>query len=189
MAFKLLKNAGLNEECSRIVRIACSTNTSAPDAESLTFANMKATILNAFDCRLDIKGAGPSSCNSDATGTTSVEPFQIKSEPQETFYSRHREKEYADFNSVYEQQVYQGKARGSGRDYNGKMNRGRYSRDPYPSTKPGREIEKMKDSRVNRVDRYTGKPSECRLCGSIYHCGQLQSRIHHCTVGYYTEVC
>ena len=184
LAFKLLKNANLSEECSRIVRIACNTNAAADTGSGLTLAAMKSTILNAFDCRLDVKATGYVSGNTDATGTVSMEPFKIKSEPSETFYSSSRR-------SRGENSGYYGKSRGFGRNYNGRANRGRSSFEPYPVTKDkertyrdngdrdrqrdgdGRDHGdrreyvnnsdqegangRTREPRVNRIDRYTGK--------------------------------
>ena len=166
LAFKLLKNANLGEECTRIVRIACNTNSSVGTGNNnLTFEMMKGTIMNAFDCRLDIKSTGFRSGSTDSTGTVSVEPFKVKVEEEESYYTRN------------DSWNYQGRARGSGRNYNN-TNRANMSNqgrnfEPYPihptRESRGRGNARMMDSRVNRIDRQTGKPSECRLCGSIYH--------------------
>lgn len=190
LAFKLLKNANLTEECARIVRIACNTNAETNKGSGLTFSGMKTTILNAFDCRLDIKASGFSRGSTDVTGTVSVEPFQIKSEPLDTFYGGHSTREEP-LNTFYGQGYsaqqdntqYRSKTMGSWRSSSGSSNgsssRGKNYYQPYPSYKSGetnrKDNDKMKGSleqrefRVNRTDNYTGKPSECRICGSIYH--------------------
>ena len=182
LAFKLLKNAGLSEVCARIVRIACNTNNADGTPRSLTLAIMKATILNAFDCRLDIKETS-FGCTSNTSGTVSMEPFRVKSEPLDTFYTDQRYRDGA--NQSY------GKTRGLGRNNSGRFNSGRSSFEPYPGRKQRehqrRDIDNGKSGyasqfdqadsgygrpqnhRVNRIDRETGRPSECNLCGSVYH--------------------
>ena len=176
LAFRLLKYAGLSEDVARIVRVACNTN--ATGAEGLTLEIMKTTMLNAFDCRLE---PSTSSFGSSQPEVTSVEPFQIKSEPQDTFFAR---------------ESYNNPVRGAGRDQRGKQ---RMSRDPYPTSNPRtrRDSDRFnkfgergryrdgdrggfrqgdRSRRVNRIDSRTGDPSKCRLCGSIYHWERQCSR-------------
>ena len=168
LAFKLLKYAGLSEECARIVRIACNTN--AKGAEALTMENMKTTILNAFDCRLEPK----SSCSfsgkdSEKTSPQVVEPIHIKSEVQETYIAHDKNN-----NEQYRSNS-RGKFRGASRN-NNRQSDHRQANEPYPTRNNSRpqsgSSERQSDNyrnQVNKIDRTTGEPFKCHLCGSIYH--------------------
>lgn len=175
LSYKLLKNANLSEDCTRIIRATC---------KELKLVDMKQAILNIFDVRLSTSGAGGSRYNSASSssfendGIPITEPFNIKTEPSDAFQSRYSERHDDNYHEVYEQWSHDSKLqpsnRGSGREYSRGRGRGR---DPYPSYRTRndsqvdrRQREKMRDGRtVNRLDRFTGKPSQCRLCGSIYH--------------------
>ena len=136
LAFRLLRYANLPEEVARIVRIACNTN--ARGAEAMTLDNMKATILNAFDCRLEPKavGSSSSSCRDiEMSSPAVVEPFQIKSEPLETYYARGQYGNDRERNSNHRKFRGSGKSsfRGSGQ---------RQSTEPYPTNRYRRDSDR-----------------------------------------------
>ena len=159
LAFKLLKSSNLGEECTRIVRVAVNTK-NPTDVAELTLKNMKTTILNAFDVRL-------SGQSSDISGqSSSSQQDTIKQEPLDVYYQNRANRGDSRRNSLgdSEQKQYQSKFRGSWRD-----NKRRSSRDPYPVSRPEKENESPGGYRTNKIDKFTGEPSKCRLCGSIYH--------------------
>ena len=163
LAFKLLKNANLGEECSRIVRVAVNT-TNPSDIKQLTLQNMKTTILNAFDVRLNSET--PSSSNS---GGSQSSQYGIKEEPLDVFQSRGDSRRNSYPSQVDDQRPYQNKQKGLWRDSGRGDSKRRLSRDPYPAPQIQKDGDSRDGYRVNRIDQSTGKPSECRLCGSIYH--------------------
>ena len=177
LAFKLLKNANLGDECARIVRVAI--NTSAPtDVSKLTLAAMKATILNAFDVRLETDQGASSS--SQGIGRPFTEPFTVKPEPLDVYQTRSEPRR----NSFGEQQhtPYQRKFKSSSSWRDTVRNRPDYKKNVREQSYQDKENHSPAGGyRVNRVDKTTGKPSQCKLCGSIYHwarqCPQYQKQM------------
>ena len=165
LAYKLLKNAGLSEDCTRIVRATC---------KELKLSSMKQSILNIFDVRLNSSGANggdSSSMNCDVPNSVETEPFSIKTEPSDTYYGRYSERSDDNYHEVYEQ--YSQKPKAQSFVQKGPMRgRGKY-RDPYPTHKSRlaeNQVERNRSQqRTNWINTSTGKPSQCRLCGSIYH--------------------
>ena len=170
LAFKLLKSANLGDECTRIVRVAVNTN-SPTDISKLTLETMKATILNAFDVRLETQGSSSSSMGNQIA-TPCTQPFDIKSEPLDVYQSRTNSRRDSYNGNGDDRQSYQKRFRGSWRDSNsGKQDR-RNSRDhPYNNRVMQKDNETPDGNgyRMNRIDKDTGKPSQCRLCSSVYH--------------------
>ena len=178
LAFKLLKNANLGDECSRIVRV--SINTSEPtDTTKLTLAAMKATILNAIDVRLDTNASASTSGLN--TEKPYVEPFVLKQETMDVYHARsdNRRDSYSDQQQSSYQRKYKNSWRDSGR------NRPEYKRNTRDqNTYQNKENNSPSTNgyRMNRIDKTTGKPSECKLCGSVYHwarqCPQYEKQLN-----------
>ena len=89
LAYKLLKNASLTEDCTRIVRATC---------KELKLEDMKNAILNVFDVRL-----GSSSKCGQSFGNQ--ENFPVKTESVDVMETRHSQAKYGS----YEQRGFSGK--------------------------------------------------------------------------------
>ena len=163
LAFRLLRYAGLNEEIARAVRLACNTNVDGPEA--LTFKKMKATILSAFDCRLETASTNAFNSQQEVSHVPTVEPFRVKEEPLDTFFTSRTSGRgiYRDRGKYRSTEPYPNPQNAPRRGGN------RSNVDSHRGTEPGRFSQGRGTKRVNRLDNRTGKPIKCHTCGSIYH--------------------
>ena len=166
LAYKLLKGASLDEEARRVVRATC---------KELKLSEMKKALLNVFEARFQFSNGGQST-NSSFEPTSSQ---FIKSVP--VYQTRSFDQTVVDNNDSFEVTSSYNNGRGGassrarGRGNYRSSSSNRYqpyseSHDSWRSNDRGGSNSGTSGKQVvNRIDRKTGQPSQCRLCNSIYH--------------------
>ena len=178
LAYKLIVKANIDPVSTRIIRSTI---------KDLTLSSMKETILKVFDKNL-MKSEASRTSNHDQSNGIGSEMINIKEEP--TFISSEmsnrgfkRKRGYNKSNSQYYNKSYSSNSsdHGSsdwGRNYpfdssqRNWKSEGQYGSNNYWPKRSSDENFNNKrsnyNSRVNPSDS-SGKPSQCKICGSIYH--------------------